>query len=137
MGHCAAGDAYTKRFDNAITDLPLKYKCVDDTLLYDAGIEEAFWHDYNFLEVCAKAGVTLKPEKFCFCQREVDFAGYHLDWDTYKPTTECLTAIRDFEMPEKPSITNVRSWFGSVNQLAPGYCPSYGTLQGSAEEASR
>ncbi|XP_076058554.1 uncharacterized protein LOC143035571 [Oratosquilla oratoria] len=119
MGHCAAGDAYTKRFDDAIIDLPRKYKCVDDTLLYDAGIEEAFWHAYDFLEVCAKAGVTLKPEKFRFCQREVDFAGYHLDWDTYKPTTERLTAIRDFKMPEKPSITNVRSWFGFVNQLAP------------------
>lgn len=79
----------------------------------------AFWHVYDFSEVCAKAGVTLKPEKFRFCQREVDFVGYHLDWDTYKPTTERLAAIRDFKMPEKPSITDVRSWFGFVNQLAP------------------
>ena len=119
MGHCAAGDAYTKRFDDAIIDLPRKYKCIDDTLLYDTGVEEAFWHVYDFLEVCAKAGVTLKPEKFRFCHREVDFVGYHLAWDTYKPTEERLTAIRDFQMPEKPSITDVRSWFGFVNQLAP------------------
>lgn len=119
MGHCAAGDAYTRRFDDAIIDLPRKHKCVDDTLLYDTGVEEAFWHVYDFLEVCAKAGVTLKPEKFRFCQREVDFVGYHLAWDTYKPTEERLTAVRDFTMPDKPSITDVRSWFGFVNQLAP------------------
>lgn len=73
----------------------------------------------EFLEVCAKTGVTLKMAKFCFCQREVDFVGYHLDWDTYKPTEERLTAIKDFKMPEKPAITNVCSWFGFVNQLAP------------------
>ncbi|XP_045122674.1 uncharacterized protein LOC123511117 [Portunus trituberculatus] len=119
MGHCAAGDAYTKRFDDAIIDLPRKHKCVDDTLLYDTGVEGAFWHVYDFLEVCAKAGVTLKPEKFRFCQREVDFVGYHLAWDTYKPTEERLSAVRDFKMPDKPSITDVRSWFGFINQLAP------------------
>ena len=37
---------------------------------------------------------TLKPEKFCFCRRQ-NFVGYHLDWDTYKPTKEHLIAIRD------------------------------------------
>ena len=35
MGHCAAGDAYMKRFGDAIQDIPRKFKCVDDTLLYD------------------------------------------------------------------------------------------------------
>jgi len=119
MGHCSAGDAYTKRFDDAIQDLPRKHKCVDDTLLYDTSVEEAFWHTYDFLEVCAKARVTLKPEKFRFCRREVEFVGYHLGWDTYKPAEERLTAIRDFRMPAQPSITDVRSWFGFVNQLAP------------------
>lgn len=119
MGHSAAGDAYTKRFDDAIADLPRKYKCVDDTLLYDTNVEEAFWHTYNFLEVFAKAGVTLKPEKFQFCRREAAFAGYHLGWDTYEPTAERLAAVKDFTMPAQPSITVVRSWFGLVNQLAP------------------
>jgi len=83
MGHCSAGDAYTKRFDDAIMALPRKYKCIDDTLPYDTSVEEAFWHTYEFLEVCAETGVTLKLEKFQFCKREVLFVGYHLGWDTY------------------------------------------------------
>ena len=37
-------------------------------LLFDTGVEEAFWPAYDFLKVCAKAGVPLKPEKFRFCQ---------------------------------------------------------------------
>ncbi|XP_076050210.1 uncharacterized protein LOC143030874 [Oratosquilla oratoria] len=96
-----------------------KFKCVDDTLLYDASVEDAFWHTYDFLETCAMKGVTLKPEKFRFCRRQVDFVGFHVGWDAYKPTEERLAAIRNFDMPVEPSITDIRSWHGFVNQLAP------------------
>ena len=119
MGHCSAGDAYTKRFDDAIQGIVRKHKCVDDTLLYDSSIEEAFWHTYEFLATCAAKGITLKPEKFQFARREVDFVGFRLGWDEYKPTDERLAAIRNFRMPDKPSISDIRSWYGFVNQLAP------------------
>ncbi|KAK4327848.1 hypothetical protein Pmani_001697 [Petrolisthes manimaculis] len=119
MGHCSATDAYTKRFDDAVTDLPRKHKCVDDTLLYDSSVEGAFWHTYEFLELCAKKGITLKPEKFSFCKREVEFVDFHLGWEEYRPTEDRLAAIRNFTVPSQPTITNIRSWFGFVNQLAP------------------
>ena len=119
MGHCSASDAYTKRFDEAIKDVPRKHKCVDDTLLYDHSVEEAFWHIFDFLATCASAGVTLKPEKFCFCRKEVGFVGFRLDWETYKPADERLDAIRSFQMSNAPSISDIRSWYGFVNQLAP------------------
>lgn len=119
MGHCSAGDAYVKRFDDAIQGITRKHKCVDDTLLYDSSVEEAFWHVYDFLATCAAKGITLKPEKFQFARREVDFVGFRLGWDEYGPTDERLAAIRNFRMPEKPSITDIRSWYGFVNQLAP------------------
>ena len=119
MGHCSASDAYTRRFDEAIQDVPRKYKCVDDTLLYATSVEEAFWHVYHFLETCAHAGITLKPEKFSFCRKEIDFVGFRLSWETYQPAAERLSAIRGFSMPEQPCIKDVRSWYGLVNQLAP------------------
>ena len=119
MGHCSATDAYTKRFDDAMSDFPRKHKCVDDTLLYDAGVEQSFWHTYDFLELCAKRGITLKPEKFVFCQRQVEFVGFNLGWEAYKPTEDRLSAIRLFTMPSQPTITEIRSLFGFVNQLAP------------------
>jgi len=95
-------------------DMPRKHKCIDDTLLYATSIEEAFWHTYEFLEVCAETGVMFKPEKFQFCKREVLFVGYHLGWDTYEPSMEHLTAIRDFRMPAQPSTTDIRSCTLSV-----------------------
>ena len=119
MGHCSATDAYTKRVDDAVADFPRKHKCVDDTLHYDSSIEAAFWHTYDFLELCAKKGIALKPEKFRFCRREVEFVGFYLGWEEYKPTEDRLAAIRDFVMPAQPTITDVRSWFGFVNQLTP------------------
>lgn len=119
MGHCSAGDTYTKRFDDAIQGTARKHKCVDDTLLYDSSIEAAFCYAYGFLSTCKAKGITLKPEKFQFARREVDFVGFHLGWDEYKTTDERLAAIRNYSMPGKPSITDIKSWYGFVNQLAP------------------
>ena len=119
MGHCSSSDAYTRRFDDIIEHIPRKMKCVDDVLLHDNSIESSFWHTYNFLETCSQKGITLKPEKFNFCKREVGFVGFHIGWDAYRPTEERLSAIRNFSMPSKPSLTDIRSFFGFVNQLAP------------------
>ena len=71
MGLCSSTDAYTRKFDDAIEHIPRKLKCVDDVLLYDCNIENAFWHTYQFLETCSQKGITLNPEKFKFCRREV------------------------------------------------------------------
>ena len=119
MGHCAAPDAYTKRFDDAIVGIERKYKCVDDLLLFDDSVANAFWHAYDMLETCARKGITLHPTKFRFCKRQVEFAGFNLGWEKYHPTEERLTAIQNFPMPEEPTITDIRSWHGLVNQLAP------------------
>ena len=54
QGYLAAGDAYTCRFDEILSTLPRKQKVVDDCLLYDYSIAQAFWHAWDFLELCAK-----------------------------------------------------------------------------------
>ncbi|XP_063863888.1 uncharacterized protein LOC135102537 [Scylla paramamosain] len=119
MGHCSASNEYTRRYDETIKDIPRKFKYVDDTLLCATSVEEVFWHAYTFLETCSRAGITLKPKKIAFCKREIDFVGFFLDWDSYQPAVERLSAIRALSMPDRPSIKDIRSWFGLVNQLAP------------------
>ena len=42
QGYLASGDAYTRRYDEIIKDVPRKVKIVDDSLLYDQSIEDAF-----------------------------------------------------------------------------------------------
>ena len=119
MGHISASDAYTKRYDDAIEGTKQMFKCVDDVLLYDYTIEDAFWHCWDYLETCTRHGITLSADKFKFCRREIDFLGYELCWENFRPAGDKLAAVADFPMPEAPSITDIRSFMGLVNQIAP------------------
>ena len=55
-------------------------------------------------------------KKFKFAEENVEFAGFELTMDGFKPAEHIVNAIRDFPVPS--SITDVRSWFSLVNQVA-------------------
>ena len=119
QGYLAAGDAYTRRFDEILSILPRKVKVVDDCLLYDDTIEQSFYHAWDFLEICAKHGITINIAKFQFCQDTVEFAGLNITLMGIIPGDKLISAIRDFPTPT--NITDARSWFGLVNQAAWSY----------------
>ena len=73
---------------------------------------------------CKQHKVTLNEQKFQFCMKEVNFAGFLLGWDSYSPAESVLQAISGFPMPEAPTITDIRAWFGLVNQLSPFFATS-------------
>ena len=56
--------------------------------------------------------------KFKFARRELKFAGFLLTEDGIKPAAKYTASIRDFPTPT--NISDVRSWYGLVNQVA--YC---------------
>ena len=70
QGFKGSGDGFNRRYDDIIIDQERKAKVVDDTVLWDADITEAFYHTFDFLLLCANNGVTLKPEKFKFCRKD-------------------------------------------------------------------
>ena len=80
QGHIASGDAYTRRYDDIIQNVPRKNKIVVDVLLHDFDIETAFYHTFDYLYLCAENGITINPKKFKFAQKEVDFVGYTIGW---------------------------------------------------------
>ena len=86
------------------------------TLYYGQTIEESFFQAANWLDVCGRNGITLNPDKFVFCRAEVEFAGFTITMDNVRPCKKYLNAIRDFPTPR--SITDVRSWFGLINQVS-------------------
>ncbi len=116
QGFHAAGDAYTKAFDDITTDFNRKTKCVDDTLLWDSDIESAFWHTVDYITLCGVNGIIFNPKKFHFAKSEVDFAGFTVTSTGIKPTQNMLSAIKDFPKPK--DIMGARSWFGLVNQVS-------------------
>ena len=109
MGFHTSGDAYTRRFDDITANQRRKVRCIDDSLLWDDTIEEAFWHTFKYLKKCADGGIIFNKDKFQFAQKVAEFAGY-------RPLKKLLDAVKRFPTPK--NITDVRSWFGLINQLA-------------------
>ena len=116
QGYIASGDAYTSRYDSIIADVKKKVKCIDDTLLYADTTEESFTQTAQYLELCGQNGIILNPKKFHFSKDEVEFAGFKISKTTIAPVPTFFKAIEGFPTPK--NITDIRSWFGLVNQSA-------------------
>ncbi|MCG8044423.1 MAG: reverse transcriptase family protein, partial [Candidatus Thiodiazotropha endolucinida] len=116
QGYIASGDGYTRRYDEIVADIPNKTKCVDDALLWSDTLEESFHQAAQWLDVCGRNGIVLNPDKFVFGADTVEFAGFEISLTDVRPCQRYLRAILDFPTPK--DITDVRSWFGLVNQVS-------------------
>ena len=116
QGFASSGDGYNRRFGEILADFERHKRCVDDVLTYDDGLEQHWWRVIALLEHLAKHGVVVNPDKFQFSQKTVDFAGFRLTDTGIEPLPKYLAAIMNFPIPQ--SLTDVRSWFGLVNQVS-------------------
>ena len=118
QGYVSSGDGFNRRVDDIVSDVQRMERCVDDSLLHDpdTDMEGHWWRIIDFFELAGRNGIILNPEKFQFCQNTVDFAGFRISDVTVEPLPKYLDAIRQFPTPK--SITDIRSWFGLVNQVA-------------------
>ena len=116
QGYIASGDAYTARYDSLVAGIEKKTKCIDDAFLWSDSIEDAFHQATEWLDICARNGITLNPSKFRFAQDEVEFAGFEITRTEVKPWRKYLRAISEFPTPT--GITDIWAWFGLVNQVA-------------------
>ena len=60
--------------------------------------------------------MVINFEKLQFSQPIVDFAGFRIAEEDIEPLPKYLHAIRHFPTPS--TVTDIRSWFGLVNQVA-------------------
>ena len=116
QGFLASGDAYNQRFDAIISHITNKVKCVDDTCLWADTLEASFFQTVEWLDLCARNGITLNPKKFQFAQNTVTFAGLQITPTSVTPSEKFLDSISKFPTPR--DITGARAWFGLVNQGA-------------------
>ena len=112
----ASGDAYTRRFDEIISDFPNKTKVIDDTIMWSPSIHDSFFQAARWLDLCGRNGIVLNPDKFVFAKGTVEFAGFEISPRTVKPCPQVIEAIKGFPKPQ--NITDIRSWFGLVNQVS-------------------
>ena len=76
----------------------------------------SFWKACKFLEHCSNNGITFNPEKFVFARDEVEYVGFEITMDSVKPASSMLQTIK--ECPAPTYITQIRSFFGLVNQVS-------------------
>lgn len=114
QGFLSSGDGYNCRFDAVLSAFERKERCVDDTIHYDSDLEQHWLRTIDFLTRVGQAGIVLNPDKFQFAERSVDFAGFRVSDCTIEPLPKYLDAIREFPLPT--ATTDIRSWFGLVNQ---------------------
>ena len=112
QGYLASGDPYTCRYDKIIKNLPRKIKIVDDTLLFDKNIEDAFYHTLDYLLLCEKNGIVLNREKFHFCQDVIEFGDLQKTSSGVTPYDKLLNAISSFPTSKKYHRCKVLVWAG-------------------------
>ena len=79
-------------------------------------VKVSFLQTCEWLDMCARNGITLNPGKFQFAQDTVDFAGLTITPTNIRPSAKFIDAIRNFPVPT--DITGARAWFGLINQGA-------------------
>ncbi|XP_035825743.1 uncharacterized protein LOC118477704 [Aplysia californica] len=84
--------------------------------MWSNSIEEAFFQAVKWHDLCGTNGIILNPSKFKFAKTTVEFAGFEITPSTVRPCARYLEAIRHFPTPR--NITDVRSWFGHINQVS-------------------
>ena len=115
QGYITSGDSYSRRFDEIVSDIQDKIKVIDDTLLWSDTLEDCFFRTCEWLDICGRHGIIQNPSKFVFGADTVEFSGFEITPTNVRPSPSMMRAIADFPTPE--NITDVRSWFGLVNQV--------------------
>ena len=85
QGYIASGDGYTCHYDEIVTDISQKTKCVDDTLLWSHSIKDSFSKAVNWLNVCGHNGIILNTDKFMFTNNTAEFAEFQIGPDSISP----------------------------------------------------
>ena len=84
-------------------------ECItDDTIHYDTDLQGHWWRTMQYLIRIGQSGIVLNPDKFQFARKTVDMS--------IEPLPKYIDAIHNFPIPK--STTNIRSWFGLVNQVS-------------------
>ena len=115
MGLVSSSDIYNQRGDQVLGDVPRTCKVVDDVLAWDASYEEHLKHVWDILKRCDENGITLNTSKCTFAAESVNFCGFSISAEGYKPDRKKTAAVSDFPRPE--NVTDLRSFLGLVHQM--------------------
>jgi transposase InsO family protein len=115
MGLVSTGDEYCRRGDVALSGIKDIEKVVDDLLVHSDTFQSHVNTCIEVLERCREHQITLHPKKFKFAEPNVEFVGFRVSKEGIEADPAKVKAIAEF--PRPTNITELRSFFGLVNQL--------------------
>ena len=115
-GLSSISEHYDRRMAEAFAGLQGFRRIVDDIVIYDNNTSDHAAHVRQFLQRCVEKNIALNLDKCQFFQPAVTFAGFRLSSDGYQVDTTITTAILQYPKPN--TRTDLRSFFGLVNQLS-------------------
>ena len=78
-------------------------------------MESSFFQTCQWLDICGKNSIIQNPSKFVSASDTVEFSGFEITPDNVRSSPAIMRAISEFPTPK--SLTDIRSWFGLVNQV--------------------
>ena len=88
-GISSISEHYNRRMDEAFSGIEGIRKIVDDVVIFD---KDQQWHVRSILQRCKDRGISLNRDKFKFCQRQAQFAGFILSSDGYSISNDIIDA---------------------------------------------
>ena len=89
---------------------------IDDIVIYDSDATQHAACVWEFLNRCAEKKIILNLDKCKFCETSLSFAGFQISAAGYQVDHTIIDAISKFPTPA--NCTDLRSFFGFVNQLS-------------------
>ena len=115
MGYIGSSDSFCRNGDKIIENVDNCGKVVDDILVWDHDYQAHIDRVFKILCKCSDNNSTMNKEKFIFAVPETDFCGNIVSESGIRADPEKVKAIQEFPVPN--NITDLRSFFGLVNQL--------------------
>ena len=113
LGLRNATQTFPRHTDTLFRDTPFVRNYIDDVLIASETEGEHLQHFQTVLEVLAKAKLSLNIDKCKFAQEEVNFLGFTVNRIGFRPPSEKVEAIVNFQRPA--DIMGLRRFLGLIN----------------------
>lgn len=108
-----------QRFMNntVLRDFDFVYCYLDDILVASLSEEEHDGHLDQLFKRLSEFGITINLEKCTFKEKKLEFLGYEVSTEGFKPLESKVQAIKDYPKPQ--NVSQLRTFLGMINFYRP------------------
>ena len=112
QGYIASGDGYSRRFDEIVSHIPNKTRCIDDMLHWADNLTKSFFQAFEWVDICGHNGIILNPHKFAFGADTIEFASFEITTTNVRPCKKYLQLTQYVTSQHLQTSLMHAAWFG-------------------------